>query len=226
MLSITYESKATLFTNGAALFILAGMLANTTLYRKRGKSEDVLFFALIITDMISALFGSISVWFFELEVALPAALYLFIMTVFYSGYIVFGVLWCMYLMFRLGADKAKVRRKMPVICIPAIAIVLLYASSMFTHFIEWEGVGLWGLHISPYMIFTFVPVLVYGIITAVMTFGRHKRICILYGVLILVNGFFLMSLDVDVNALILSIYLIFAHLFAMRDPFYGEVTSL
>ncbi len=64
MLEVTYETRATLFTNGAALLILAGMLANTSLYRRRGRPEDRLFFALIITDMTAAVFGSSIIWLY------------------------------------------------------------------------------------------------------------------------------------------------------------------
>ena len=81
---------ATIFTNGAALFILAGMLANTSLYIRRGRPEDKLFFALIITDMTAAIFASASMWLFETGVPLPTLLYTLIFTVRYSVYTVFS----------------------------------------------------------------------------------------------------------------------------------------
>ena len=226
MLSLTYESKANLFTNGASLFILAGMLANTSLYRRRGRSGDRLFFALIITDMAAAVSCCVGIWFLETGVALPSVLYSLLFTAFFSIYAVFGVLWCMYLMFRLGRNKAEVRKKLPRICIPAAVIVLLYLSDIFTGFTDSEGVKLGELRISPFAVFSLAPIIIYGIITVAMTFARHKRICFLYVLLILVNAFFLMVLDVDVTPLILSIYLIYAHLFAMRDPFYKEESLL
>ncbi len=226
MLFNTYESNATLFANGATLLILAGMLANTSLYRMRGRSEDRLFFALIITDIIAAVFGSATLLFYEYEVALPRILFTLILTLFFSVYAVFGVLWCMYLMFRLGHDEAKVRKTLPRICIPAAVLVLLYLTGTFTGFMDWDGINIGFLNIGTVTVFTFAPVLIYGIITVVMTAGKDKRVCILCGVLVLVNGFFLMAMDIDITPMILSIYLIYAHLFAMRDPFYGEVSSL
>ena len=224
MLLSTYEGNATLFANGATLFILAGMLINTSLYRRRGWSEDRLFFALIITDIIAVVFGSATLWLYEYEVALPGILFTLILTLSFSVYVVFGVLWCMYLMFRLGHDEAKVRKTLPRICIPAAFFVLLYLTSTVTGFVGWDGIDLGFLDINTVTVFTFAPVLIYGIITVVMTAGKDKRVCILYGVLVLVNGFFLMAMDVDITPLILSVYLIYAHLYAMRNPFYGEVS--
>ena len=53
---LSFYGTATIIMGLASLFILGGMLIYTSLYRKRGNTEDKLFFALILTNIAAALF--------------------------------------------------------------------------------------------------------------------------------------------------------------------------
>ncbi len=56
---ISFYGMANLIMDGAALFILAGMFIYTSLYRRRGRVSDKVFFALILTDVVAAFFNGV-----------------------------------------------------------------------------------------------------------------------------------------------------------------------
>ncbi len=59
-----------------------------------------------------------------------------------------------------------------------------------------------------------------------ITFRKHKRVCVLFSMLFVMQILFAVILMADITPLILSVYLIYMHLFAMRDPFYEEVSGI
>ena len=49
------RNLASLFMDGATIFLLLGMINHTTIYRQRRRTDDRLFFALLISDILIAL---------------------------------------------------------------------------------------------------------------------------------------------------------------------------
>lgn len=137
--SSIYRS-AGLIMDGAALFILAGMFIYTSLYRRRGKTADKVFFALILTDIIAAVFdcikyipGASGMYF---DSALDPVCYV----VYFIAVAAFAVLFCAYLflnavpMIRCGRlnvrDSVKQRGQIliPVLLLIAAHICLTWIS--------------------------------------------------------------------------------------------------
>ena len=51
---VSHLNAGTVIVDGAAVLILVGMIIHTSLYRSRGRLDDKLFFAMLITDLVAA----------------------------------------------------------------------------------------------------------------------------------------------------------------------------
>ena len=103
MINSSVESAAGLILDGVVLFILAGMLIYTSLYRRRGKTEDKLFFVLILTNIAAAVFNGI---FYPVSfLAIDA----------------FSVLFCAYHMYRMEWEPGRIKKTLIVLLIPDLS---------------------------------------------------------------------------------------------------------
>ena len=212
--------------NGAAFFILTGILVNTSLYRRRWKSEDKLFFVMILLDYAVDVFSGSILWASEFGVPMSPYLYTLSMTLYFLSYGLFCVLWCLYLLYRMGSDEDRVRRMMLPVSIPAVLLIIIVVSNIQTDILYGDKIHIGAFFITRYRLFTLVPIVVYGIIALVITFKNIKRVGILFALLFVTHVFCEVILSCDITPLILTVYLIYAHLFAMRDPFYEEVSGI
>ncbi len=212
--------------NGAAFLILTGILVNTSLYRMRGKPEDKLFFALILTDYVVDIFCGSILWANDIGVPMSPGIYTFCMTMYFASYGLFCVLWCLYLLYRMGSDEAGVRRALLPVSIPAFIALMIVITNIQTDILYGDKIHVGAVFLTRYRLLTLVPIFVYGIIAVVISFKRIKRVSILIALLFVTHCFCEVVLSCDITPLILTVYLIYAHLFAMRDPFYQEVSGI
>ena len=61
-MELTFFNASSLIIDFMALLILVGMIVYTTLYRRRGKPEDKVFFALILADIVLSTAPAELVW--------------------------------------------------------------------------------------------------------------------------------------------------------------------
>ena len=206
---ISSYQAAGLIMDGAALFILAGMFIYTSLYRRRGKPKDKVFFALILTDIIAALFDCIKYIPGISDSYFGSVLDTACSMVFFMAIDTFAVLFCAYQMYRMEWDRNRIKRTIIVLCI--VGLILVAAGS---------------LSVSIYDLLNIAPFIICGGFTVFVTFKQERQILILTSLLIIVHICLTWISLLNVTPLFLSIYLMFTHLMTMRDSFYGEGAGL
>ena len=227
IIDFEFYSNANMIIDGAALLILLGMIIYTTLYRRRGKPEDKLYFALIVIDVAAAILNGLSYILLGAGVHFENWAFSFIYSMLFILFDIFGAVWCIYLMLRMKWDKAKIRKYAIVFSIPALILIVVTAANIFNDFIFnfWMLPGNTNLAVYNYNLLTFIPFFVYGICTFVISFRKGVRVLILFVTLFAAQLYLLDVMATNITPLILAVYLIYAHLFAMRDSFYEEVAD-
>ena len=224
-MDLGYYGSVNLIIDGAALYILVGMIIYTTLYRRRGKPEDKLFFSLVILDIAAAFLNGLPHVLIAAGVHFGIWPFAFIFSVFNIIFDLFGVIWCIYLMFRMKWDAAKIRKFAIAFSVPAVILIVVTAINAFTDFL-FQGLTISeDVVISYYVLLTLIPIFIYGICTFVIAFRKGIRVIILFVSLFAAQIFLTSVLATNITPLVLAVYLIYAHLFAMRDSFYEEVSD-
>ena len=222
-----FYGDASLITDGAALFILIGMIVYTSLYRKRGKLVDKVFFALIIVSIIATV--SDILFYVELYLVEQNPILDFLASagssfIFYICVSVFCVLLSIHLILSNGGDVAKLKRYLPAMCIPA-AIVMVFGSINSFIYDDVSQHGWLGKVAFSANALVFMPMIIYGLITVAVMFKKSRRIVILFVVLAVPHIYLAVSSVATIAPLIMAVYLIYIHLYTMRDDFYDEVTD-
>ena len=222
-MQLEFYAKASIINDAVALFILGGMIIYTTLYRRRGKTEDKVFFALIITDIILAAIDVLLhiIYGFKIVNTVIGVVYA---TVTFASLDVFMLLLSMYLLLRIGLDNARVRKYLPFMCIPIFFHIILVIVSIYLTF-GYEGeLNMIVLTLTTYNFLAYAPIMVYGLITLALTFKKNKRVLVLFIVLIVPLAFLVLTSISTIVPLGLAVYLVYAHLYTLRDDFYEEVS--
>lgn len=125
-MDLSHRNYASLFLNGAAVFILFGMIVNTAIYRKRGRKDDKVFFLMLLFDVCVSLCdivvalanGRDFTWAKIINLTALTEMYLFLAVVAY--------LIPLYLIYRYTRrdDLYKLSRR--VLLIPIVIIFLMY----------------------------------------------------------------------------------------------------
>ena len=130
--SLTTENIATLLIDGSTIFLLLGVITQTTIMRKRGRKEDKLFFGLILLTMVVAVADIVT--YLADEKHFPGARILNLggVTVFYMALILGVMGWFHYCVIRFGGifdEQPKLER---LLLLPGSVIELLLLINLFT----------------------------------------------------------------------------------------------
>ena len=223
-MELTFYTGSSLIIDFMALLILVGMIIYTTLYRRRGKPEDKVFFALILADMVvSAADGLFYVLMgLGIENAVTAAVCGFISI---AALDVFMLLLSIYLILRMGLERDKARKVLPFMWIPTALHIILLATSIYMNYWSDKIYNGFILTATSYGFLVYSPILVYSLITLAIAYRKNKRVLILFFVLVVPLVFFVMTSISTIVSLGLAVYLVYAHLYTMRDEFYEEAEN-
>ena len=219
MVEVSYLDFANIILDGAAAFVLLGIMVYTSLYRKRGRLEDRLFFILILTGLTATVSEGIVLSLELCGALIPETMFMSFVTVMYLAYGLFAVNWCVYLMIKIG----KVRMKTPLLRIFGVCLLVLLSVCGF--------IGAWYsfkssvpfVESASYMILVYLPFLIACAVSFFVVRRHSFQAVIMLFTLLAAGLFFAFLLDcMSFMPIILSIVLIYAHLFRMTEDFYGE----
>ena len=125
-MTLSDRNLASLFMDGAAIFLLVGMIVNTTIYRKRGNTTDKLFFSILICNIVNAA-CDIAVAIANGE-SFPGAkpINLIGESLYYITMGIYAEILVLYQVHRLHRDLARTRKVSHIIMIPIIVVELMY----------------------------------------------------------------------------------------------------
>lgn len=222
MLWLSDSNMGTVVIDSAAFLLLIGMMMFTTVYRKRGRYDDRLFFAMLIVDMIAAVCDGLNFFLEESPYAFKGKCIICGDTVFSIAYVIFFLLLILYIDFMQNRDEAKTKKKLTIYAVPAFLTVLIVLGNLFfgyMFYIDEAGAYQYGsaydlLHIAP---------IIYLIIIVWKLWKTDKRLFVAFLVLIATRIFlrFLIR-GISSTAFIFAVVLAYAHIHVMNEEFYEE----
>ena len=199
----------------------------TSLYRKRGRLKDRLFFDLILANAAMAVVELLS---YLLEyTAFPFARALMIAgnTIYCMILVFFPYLLLVYIDYSSDSDERRIRKMKLLYAVPALVFLLLLIINLKTGWIFSIGEGnefKSGSH-NGYQLFTSVPVLFYYLLSLVKIVKTDKHLAVLGAVLLITRTVWaLWYPDISSTPFMYTLVLVCAHLYELNRPLYEEVS--
>ena len=220
MINLSTLSIATLIVDGAAVFLLAGLIIYSRLYRGRGEPSDRLFFAMEVLTIIMAVSDGLTYILDSSTIPKAYAVSYFCNTVFYLAFETIAGFFALYLLMRLKTPKPVSMKAAIVLLLPAAAMNVMVIANLFTRFLfdvnpltnEYVSFDLYDL--------IFIGPAVYGGIILILLLRIDWTVVWLFLVLVSLRLFLGRILrDVSSTALLFAMGLVFAHIHMMGKPF-------
>ena len=229
MFNTSYSNVGTMLMDTSAIFLLAGVIVYTRLYRKRGRFDDRIYFSMLLVTILCGFFDLCNYALEESTWLLADKVITFGDTVFSICFVIWQYLFVLFLCFRVSRDEAKVKRAALPLCVPAAILSLVILGNLFGGYLFSVEYGTNIYTYGPLYDLIYVPFLIYGIV-ALFLFTRLKNRWTLIA-FFLVLVFVRMALrqvlrDVSSTALIYALALVYAHVAVMNDSFYEEAELL
>ena len=157
-------SAGNIIINTAALFFMAGILIYASLYRRRGRLDDRLFFAMIVSNIVLAVADETS-GLLEGS-AFPGAKFLMIAAnvISFVACAVFPYLLLLYFDYRVDQDEARLKRVRLLYGIPCFVLIALQTINLKTGWIF--SIGEDNIyHFGPLSDLVFLPVAFYYLLS-------------------------------------------------------------
>ncbi len=131
----TQRDIATIIMDSTAIFIVLGIYSQSKVIRKRGHSDDRLYFALLWIDLIIA--ASDIVTYIADGKHFPGAVVLNLagITVFYISMVLFFMAWLKYTETRFFKRETVISRHKTAFAVPGVITLILLVINIFTGFI-------------------------------------------------------------------------------------------
>ena len=225
MFNTSFSNVGTIIMDIAAVLMVLGMIFHTTLYRKRGKPEDMLFFYMLLVVLVSAVFDGIN---FSLEQSTwDKADFVILMgdTLFSLCFTVLPYLFVLFLHCRVVRDEKRLNRMAAISAVPLFLMAFFILGNlpwgyMFT--VE-HGTNIYSY--GPLYNVIFIPTAIYGVVALVLMWQRpHRFSTIGMFILLVIVRTYLGGIlrGVSSTSFVLAIGLAYAHICVMNDEFYRE----
>ena len=215
---MSVSTVGSIIIDTTALFLMGGILIYTSLYRKRGRLEDRLFFGMILSNIALAVADGIS-YYLEGS-AYPAAKGVMIAgnIIFFTMFTVFPYLFLLYLDYIAWQDKKRVRRTKLLAGIPCLLMVILLLLNLKTGWIfSFSQDNIY--HSGPLNNLVFVPVAIYFLLCLLRLSKINVRLVFL-GILLIVTRIALgiWFRGISSTAFTYTLFLVCTHIFVMNKP--------
>ena len=225
--TVSAGAIGTIIMNAVSLLLLGGIMIYTSLYRKRGRLKDRLFFDLILANAAMAVVELLS--YLPEYTAFPFARALMIAgnTIYCMILVFFPYLLLVYIDYSSDSDERRIRKMKLLYAVPALVFLILLIINLKTGWIFSIGEGnefKSGSH-NGYQLFTSVPVLFYYLLSLVKIVKTDKHLAVLGTVLLITRTVWaLWYPDISSAPFMYTLVLVCAHLYELNRPLYEEVS--
>jgi len=213
-----------LIMDAASMFFLGGILIYTSLYRKRGRLDDRLFFAMVIINMVMAAVDGLSFLQKRMSLSVMREIMMIENTLFYAGMGIFPWLFLLYLDFRVYRDQSRLRKIKLLFGIPCLALLAVLILNLWTGWIfSVSEDNTW--HSGPVDEWIYLPLLFYFVMALILTVKIDIRMVFIS---LLLAGFRFFSdrwiQGISSMAFTYTLFLVCTHIHVMNSPLTEETT--
>ena len=215
---MTVGNAGSIIMDVASLFFMCGILVYTTLYRKRGRLDDRLFYVMVLVNIALAVADGVS-YFLEGS-SIVAARWLMIACniVFYEAFAVFPYLFLLYLDYRAYQDKKHTRTVKLLTVAPCLLLFILLMINFKTGWIFWFSEDNM-YHSGPLNNLVFIPVIFYVLICLYKVSRTSFRLVFLGLLLIAVRIVWgIWFRGISSTAFTYTLFLVCTHIYVMNRP--------
>ncbi len=221
--TLTEGAAGTIILDIASLFLLGGMLIYTSLYRKRGRLDDKLFFALILNTMAMAVMELAS-YLFENR-SLPFIRYLMYAenTIFYAELGVIPYLYILYLDYHISRNLKRLRKIKILYAVPVFLLMIILLLNLKTGWIFSITKGN-RYHSGSIDEVVFIPLLIY-FLAGLMRIREGSQHAVFFGILLIGTCAIWNIWYVNISCItfVYTLLLVSAHVYAINKPITNEV---
>ena len=218
----TVGNAGSIIMDIASLFFMGGLLVYTDLYRKRGRLDDRLFFAMILINMILAVADALTYLMEGSGYTGTRSVMIAGNLVFFTAFEIFPYLYLLYLDYRISRSKEQARRKKLWFGIPcALILIPLLLNPLTGWFFSVNADGIY--EPGPWNSLVFVPVIFYFAVSLFRVRKINVRLVWL-GILLIVTrvAWGIWFRDISSTALTYTLFLVCAHIHVMNQPLTEE----
>ena len=208
----------TIVLNATAFLILFGVIYYTSHYRKRGRIDDKLYFAMVLITMLCVLSCgaayAVETVFYNLTILLNDIYFItldasFCLTTIYFDY-------------RSHQNKALSKKRVCILSLPAVLTAIALILNHGVHFIFWVDDSTGMFKVLKYYNVIYVAPVLYAI--AIIFISRINKGGIFVMILLIVSRIVLAFAmpGVTSTTLFIAVALVFIHINEMRYSFYDE----
>ena len=208
--------------DAASLFFMGGLLIYTSLYRKRGRLDDRLFFAMIAVNIALAVADGTAYLLERRIVEFAGSAISVCNIVFYAAFSIFPYLYMLYLDYRVYKDTKRIRKRKLVGGIPCFLLLILLLANLKTGWLYYVGEGNI-YYFGPYNNLVFLPVAIYFLVSLYLVYRINPRL-ILLALLLLASriAFGRWFRSISSTAFIYTLFLVCTHIYVMNRPLNEE----
>ena len=217
-------TAGSLIMDTASLFFMAGILNYTYLYRKRGRLDDRLYFAMILVNVVMAVADALAYFLEGRDMPMVRETIIAANVVFFTAFGFFGYLVLLYLDYRAYWDKERLRKMKIPVAIPFLLLCVLLLVNLKTGWTYTIGEDA-HYYAGPLNNLVFVPTALYFAGGEVLAYKINVRLVAL-GALLIVSriGWGFMFRDISSTALTYTLFLVCIHLHVMNAPLMEETS--
>ena len=223
---MSFSSIGTIIMDAASMVMMIGILIFTSLYRKRGRVEDKLFFGLIMANMALAAGELLSYSLKYSSILLVRQLMILGNTVLYCALVLFPYLLFIYADYTIDPDKARIRKRKLIYAVPLLLFLILMMINLGTGWVFSIGkrnTYQSGILAEEYFL-PLLTVCLYLLVSLVRVFIVNKRIALLSLLLILFRlAGELWIPGISSTSFLYTMFIVIIHLYVMDRPLTGEV---
>ena len=222
MFNISELHMASILMDIAALLLLFGTIIHTSIYRKRGRVDDRLFFILIVITAIMSVADAITYVLDGGRVPGGVVTSIFCNNIYFITFELFCGVLAVYLDYRAYADHHSPVRS-AVIMLVSVVMVALIVLNNSGKFLFWVDPVTNQYYQYPMYPIVFLGPAIYAVLVLLYIIKIDVKVAWLYILLVLIRLMFgQLTRGVSSTALIFAIGLAFIHIHYMRLPFYDE----
>ena len=220
---MSVSNAGSIIMNASSLFLMCGILTYTELYRKRGRMDDRLFFAMILCNIVLAFADGVSYLLEGSSYPVVNGLMITGNIVFYTMCAVFPYLFLLYLDYRAYDDKGRIKKMQLPAAVPWLLLFALLLINLKTGWLfSFSDDNMY--HSGSLNNLVFVPVVIYFLISLSRICKINVRLAFL-GILLIVTRIALgiWFRGISSTAFTYTLFLICTHITVMNKPL-NEVT--
>ena len=218
----TENELTTIALDVAAVLILFGVIYYTSHYRRRGRTDDKLYFGTLIVTVLCAFFNAGAYAVDTIPAPGFSALNTLLSDLFVITLDLSFCLMTVYFDYRARRENVLSKKRVCVIALPAVLTAIALVINHFTPFIFQVDATTGTFEERPFYYLVYVAPAIYTVIVIIVSRLNRGALFVLLMLIAARIGLVFVNHSISSTALFIAVVMVFIHINEMRYSFYDE----